>query len=441
LIIAANIIVFVCMLLASGWKAWWQAPQDLLLAWGANIGAFTAYGEYWRLFTNIFVHNGLLHLGLNMYALWVLGPTVQNTFGQSRFIFIYLFSGLIGSVASIAWDPAQISAGASGSIVGMAGAMLAVLAKKSDQDRKQENLTHPLIFFAVICASLLYGFFTPGIDNSAHIGGLAGGFISGFLLNSIEQGNNKKESISIAVLVLMLALFAVWGTSSARMDRRSDIYRIASGAMKHLRAKEFQLAYDDYNQLLKSELKPTFFLGRAEALTGMKRAKEAVEDCDKAIALDPKNSGAYFDKALALHKLEDYKQAIEVLNKTIQANPLPAAQYNMRAWSELALGETKQALNDVNRCLAQNKESAEALDTRAVIYYCLKEYKHGLEDLDRALLLKPKEGACHYHRAMIYEQMGQNSKAAQEFDLARTLGYEPESWELALRPRNPKEPI
>lgn len=416
-------------------------PQEMLLRWGANVGAFTAYGEYWRLFANMFVHNGLLHLGLNMYALWAFGPIVVSSFGQNRFLFIYIFSGLIGSLASILSDPAQISAGASGAIVGMAGAMLAILSKKSSDDRKQEKLAHPLVFFAIICASLLYGFFTPGIDNAAHVGGLAGGFLSGYLLNPQAEGNNKKELAGLLVLLLILSCAFVWGMQSVKADRRSEIYRIATTAMTQLRAKEFARAYDCYNQLLKLDLKPTFFLGRAESLVGLKKLKEALNDCDKAIALDPGNAAAYLDKAMALHKFGDYKQAIGVLDKAILANPLPAGQYNSRAWSELAIGEYKQALNDVNRCLAQNPESADALDTRALVYLCLKDYKRGLDDLDRGLLLKPKDGACHYHRAMIYEQMGQNSKATQEFDLARNLGYEPESWELDLRPQKTKEPI
>ena len=304
-----------------------------------------------------------------------------------------------------------------------------------------EKLAHPLVFFAVICASLLYGFFIPGIDNAAHVGGLAGGFVSGFLLNSKEEGNNKKENIGITILLLMLAMLFLWGIGSARTDKRSEVFRVASRAMKKLRSKKFADAYADYNQLLKSELKPSFFIGRAEALAGMEKWKQAIEDCDKAIALDRKDSKAILDKAMILHKKGDFKSAIAIYNTVILKNPLDADPYNNRAWSELAIGEYKQALNDANRCLAQNKESAMALDTRAVIYSCLQDYKRGLEDLDRGLLLDPKNAACHYHRAVIYEQMGQNSKAAQEFGLARALGYEPESWELALRPRNPKEPI
>ena len=82
------------------------------------------------------------------------------------------------------WNPAQTSAGASGALVGIAGAMLATMVRGGNAEPKGSRYSQPLIFFGVICASLLYGFFMPEIDNAAHIGGLAGGFIAGLALQT-----------------------------------------------------------------------------------------------------------------------------------------------------------------------------------------------------------------------------------------------------------------
>ena len=98
------------------------------IRFGSNFGPLTWTGEEWRLLTSAFLHFGIIHIALNMYALYQGGALVERLFGSTRFALIYLLSALAGSVASGWWDPLRNSAGASGAIFGVYGALLAFLA-------------------------------------------------------------------------------------------------------------------------------------------------------------------------------------------------------------------------------------------------------------------------------------------------------------------------
>src|SRR5499425_2958094 len=105
---------------------------DSLIQWGANYGPKTTNGEWWRMFTAMFLHIGLLHLLFNMVALWNVGGFMERVLGPAGFLVLYLLSGLLGSVASVAWNPFVVSAGASGAIFGLYGGLLAFLVQHRD---------------------------------------------------------------------------------------------------------------------------------------------------------------------------------------------------------------------------------------------------------------------------------------------------------------------
>jgi rhomboid protease GluP len=138
-------------------------------------------GEYWRLASPVLVHGSLLHLGFNMYALWIIGPTVETLYGSPRFLFIYLACALAGSTASYVFSPALFSVGASGAVFGLFGVLLvADRVHKPALTRNARNLTMQI--GALIAINLFIGFTIPGIDNAAHIGGLLAGAWLGFIL-------------------------------------------------------------------------------------------------------------------------------------------------------------------------------------------------------------------------------------------------------------------
>ena len=145
----------------------------VLLLMGAKVNPLIAQGQVWRLFTAMFLHIGVFHLLVNMYALNALGPLVEGYFGHRRFLAIYLLGGLLGSLASYAFSDA-LSAGASGAIFGLAGATTVYFLRYRDNfgQRGRAILQNMLL---VIGINLVFGFTAPGIDNWGHMGGLVGG--------------------------------------------------------------------------------------------------------------------------------------------------------------------------------------------------------------------------------------------------------------------------
>lgn len=166
-IIAINLIVFALMTLAGG-----STRTSILVLFGAKVNALIIQGEYWRLFTSMFLHIGFLHLMFNLYALWALGPITEELLGRIRYLTIYIISGVMGSVASFLFTDA-ISAGASGAIFGVLGALVVYSRRKPFLWKSGfgKNLV------VIILINLSLGFFQAGIDVYAHVGGLIGGML------------------------------------------------------------------------------------------------------------------------------------------------------------------------------------------------------------------------------------------------------------------------
>ena len=151
--------------------------QDLL-NWGANLRGATLSGQWWRLFTNTFIHIGFLHLLLNMYALLYIGVLLEPYLGKLKFATAYLFTGIIASLTSCYWHPVTISAGASGAIFGMYGVFLAMLTTNFIPKALRKPL---LTSIGVFVAFNLMNGVKAGIDNAAHIGGLISGLAIGYI--------------------------------------------------------------------------------------------------------------------------------------------------------------------------------------------------------------------------------------------------------------------
>jgi rhomboid protease GluP len=164
LILGVNVVVFLADYLLLG--------RGLTLA-GAKDNLAIIDGEYWRLVTPIFLHGGILHLGLNSYFLYLIGPQIERHFGYYRFLAIYLLSGIAGTVTSFAFSQYR-SIGASGALFGLVGAMIPFLYHNRTLISNTRSRISNIIL--VIVVNLLIGL-SPGIDNWGHVGGLAGGLV------------------------------------------------------------------------------------------------------------------------------------------------------------------------------------------------------------------------------------------------------------------------
>ena len=206
LLIIINLAVFISMLV--GGAGFWHSPNGIQLNWGANFGPATQDGEWWRLFTAIFLHFGALHLLLNCWALWDAGQFVERMYGQTRFLAIYLISGLAGNLVSLVFQGnSAVSGGASGAIFGTFGALLTFLWRERTAITLHEFrwLFWGALGFAI--ATIVMGFMVPGIDNAAHIGGgIAGLLVSISLAKSITVPVFPIKTTALSVIAMLVAL-------------------------------------------------------------------------------------------------------------------------------------------------------------------------------------------------------------------------------------------
>jgi rhomboid protease GluP len=180
-LIATNVLVFAAMV-ASGVSFTQPTPLDVA-NWGGDFGPLTlGTHQWWRLLTSCFVHFGIIHIGFNMYVLFQIGPFIEMAFGRARYLLIYFFAGLGGSLVSVWVHPMAVGAGASGAIFGLYGAVFGFLLRnrRSLDPAVTNSIAKSAGIFVLY--NVVYGSITRTTDLSAHFGGLVTGFVVGSLL-------------------------------------------------------------------------------------------------------------------------------------------------------------------------------------------------------------------------------------------------------------------
>ena len=170
----------------------------------ANYYLYVQNGEYYRLITSMFVHANILHLVSNMYALYIIGPIIEKYYGKGKFLLIYLGSGIIGSLFSVVLTN-YASVGASGAIFGLFGALLYFGYKyRATLDGFLRSSIIPTLL-----VNLLLGFMIPGIDVSAHLGGLIGGLLFSYQTGVVNK-EKTKDKINGLIIILILIAFLIF---------------------------------------------------------------------------------------------------------------------------------------------------------------------------------------------------------------------------------------
>lgn len=229
ILLAANLAVFGLMATAGVNPFSVTVPEAL--AWGAGFGPRTLNGEWWRLVTAMFLHFGVLHLAFNMYFLWTIGSLVERLVGPAGFALLYCFSGLMGSLASVGLQPLVVSAGASGAVFGLFGALLGFLASDVETIPRPVRVQLRRQILVFLGCNLLYGLTAPDVDLAAHGGGLVAGLAAGLILGnpsraavSGDRGRRNRRlmvcsaiAIPVAVVMLPTAPLDVY-REAARLD-------------------------------------------------------------------------------------------------------------------------------------------------------------------------------------------------------------------------------
>lgn len=216
ILVYANIAIFIIMAINGVHVI--EPDSESLLSWGANFRPLTLDGEWWRILSCCFLHIGILHLLMNMYALLYIGLLLEPYLGKSRFLGAYLLSAVAGSVASLFWNDITVSAGASGAIFGMYGVFLAMLTTNLiEKSARNTFLTSILVFVGYNLLNGIQG----GIDNAAHIGGLIAGIIVGYCfypgLRKPQVTKLKLGTIGLASIIILSCSFLIF-TNTGQSD-------------------------------------------------------------------------------------------------------------------------------------------------------------------------------------------------------------------------------
>ena len=222
-ILGINIVLFGIMALAGG-----STKTDVLLDFGASFSPYFERGEYWRLVMPMFLHIGWLHLIVNSYALFILGPILERVYGYGRFAVLYVAAGMGSSALSMSLSR-NIAAGASGAIFGIAGAMLVTGYFHRDliPPRWGRAFGRGILPFIVI--NLIFGFSVRGIDNWGHLGGLLSGMVLAAIMPPVAHDLapwSGSEGVSQRVVIVPLVIVALAMASTAQHYVRSrDVAR------------------------------------------------------------------------------------------------------------------------------------------------------------------------------------------------------------------------
>lgn len=186
-LITINIIVFLITAILS--NNIFDIDTRVLLYFGAKYNPLIYSGEFWRLITYAFLHGGIIHIAFNMYALYIIGPQIQQIYGVGKYLSIYIISCITASLLGIIASPSAVSVGASGGIFGLMGALLAfaIVERHSMEKRYISSLMQ------VIIINLIIGLSLRNIDNFGHIGGLLGGIIMGYFTYKLKKRNLIKK--------------------------------------------------------------------------------------------------------------------------------------------------------------------------------------------------------------------------------------------------------
>lgn len=417
-LLTINVLVFAAMVLRG---ASFVTPDNLqLLKWGADYGPLSLGTQPWRILTSNYVHIGFVHILVNMWALWQLGRVAERIFGAWVYLVIYTASGISGSLLSLLRDPMRISAGASGAIFGIIGALIAALylGKLPFPKRARDALLKNLLWVAVINLGL--GASIPGIDNAGHVGGL----VMGLALGAIIGPHLMEEPVRRAAynrLTLVAAVFLLIGFGTLVQQKRGYVADIekaqqaigAGHTDEVIRDLQRAVAHDPNN---------------AEALHLLALAYMSKGDYPHAqsalqrfLQIDPNNVTAKYILGLTYAEQHQYEDARRVYSELTQQQPNNAGAWVMLGAALDGLNREEEAVAAYKKAIDLNPKNTEAYRELGLAQAKLNHFDDAISSLQKAAQLNPKNVDIQKDLADVYTVMGNTTAAAAATHRAEEL--------------------
>ncbi|MGB8012510.1 MAG: rhomboid family intramembrane serine protease [Terriglobales bacterium] len=314
-IFGINVAVFLAMALAG--VSILDPTIGELRHWGANFGPLTMGGQWWRLLTCVFLHIGIIHIALNMWCLWGLGRIAEAVYDHWTFAVVYLITGLGASVASLLWNPVGTSAGASGAIFGIAGALIAsfYLGEFSLPKAAVSGLLRSVVTFAGY--NLVFGAVSGRTDNAAHVGGLVMGLILGALIAKVAPAH---DDILRRIGVLLVGALIVAGGVMWLQHSHSYMLHGQNGVALLNQGKTDEAIAELQKSIKERPDFPSVHEVLARAYAKKQDYKDAAAEMQRVLALDPRNEDAYYRLGLIYLELKLPAKAQDTFAQLLKIN-------------------------------------------------------------------------------------------------------------------------
>ncbi|WP_226583033.1 rhomboid family intramembrane serine protease [Halobacillus litoralis] len=310
-LLALNILIFMYI----EWKGDTTSVLTLI-DYGAKYNPAIVEGEWWRILTSMFLHIGMIHLFMNMLALFYLGVAVERIYGSGRFFFIYMLAGLFGGLASFMLNP-HVAAGASGAIFGLFGALIFFGIQYKQLFFR--TLGWNLIF--IILLNISFGLLVPQVDNGAHIGGLIGGFLASAFIQMPKHKIGKMQAGAFVLYLLAFGAMAYIGFTgwlngeqtysqvqeTQELNQRGDYDRVIEQTTTSL----------ENPGIYEAEL----LFNRSYAYVKTGRSKKAKEDLESVVSIAPEMAEAHYNLALLYQEEGQVKKAAEHAATAVSLKP------------------------------------------------------------------------------------------------------------------------
>jgi len=397
-----------------------QPERRELLDLGAIYGPFVFDGEWWRLTSANFVHIGFLHLFFNMWCLWSLGNAAERMFGNLTFLLIYLFSGIGGSLASLAWHPAVLSAGASGAVFGIAGALVSMLYFGHILVPRQvvRELLSSLAFF--VGFNLLLGSVLEGVDNAGHVGGLVVGLGLGAALHrSLPSGRRPWHRfliVPVAVLLFVAAARIAIEKSVDDPDLMAEKARqLATEGKKEAAIEAFQkaVALAPESAPLANDLGTSYL--------DADRIDDAIASFQQAVALDPQLYEPQRNLAIALALAGRSAESSEAFRIARQMEPGDLSLYLVSSQLLMEAGRVDEAVSVLEEARTWAPDSAPVESQMGLVRLRRGETGLALEAFRKAAALEPDNPEHHNRLALGLSQAREGDCGLEAIEKALEL--------------------
>lgn len=309
--VAVNVFVFLLMHLSGGTENY-----EVLRAFGAKYNSLINAGEWWRLVTPVFIHIGWLHLLVNMYSLFMLGPYVERLYGSARFVFFWIVTGIAGVAASylassMGGKPGVMgrflfrggdgpSAGASGALFGLVGVLFVFGIKYRHELPEGFKRAFGLGMLPTILINLFIGYTIPFIDNAAHLGGLAAGMLFALFLDYKRPG--ERGSVAYTWRALQIVSLALVVVGFGEVARHFDAHAAALDGVRPVGAQQSSsvAAYAEAINAGQAAYHAALAQGDANA------ANVALQQIDAARGLDDQTTAMLKELRAIVERARDY---------------------------------------------------------------------------------------------------------------------------------------